>query len=82
MDCARGPVCNQTSMVLDAAVEGQGVALAHSVLAEANLLTYMVLFLVLVGGSAVLHWRQRPSRALRHALAWAAIALVLLAGYS
>ena len=45
-------------------------------------LTYMVLLLALVGGSAVLHWRQRPRRALRHALAWAAIALVLLVGYS
>ena len=44
-------------------------------------LTYMVLLLALVGGSAVLHWRQRPGRALRHALAWAAIALVLLVGY-
>ncbi len=45
-------------------------------------LAYMVLLLALVGGSAVLHWRQRPVRALRHALAWAAIALVLLIGYS
>lgn len=45
-------------------------------------LTYMVLLLALVGGSAVLHWRRRPRRALRHALVWIAIALVLLAGYS
>jgi aspartyl protease family protein len=45
-------------------------------------LTYLVLLLALVGGSAVLHWRQRPRRALRHALAWAGIALVLLIGYS
>ncbi|MDP6787433.1 MAG: hypothetical protein QF830_07990 [Rhodospirillales bacterium] len=45
-------------------------------------LTYMVLLLALVGSSAVLHWRRRPRRALGHALAWAAIALVLLVGYS
>ena len=45
-------------------------------------LTYLVLLLALVGGSSVLHWRQRPRRALRHALAWVAIALVLLIGYS
>ena len=45
-------------------------------------LTYMVLLLALVGSSAVLHWRRRPRRALRHALVWAAIALFLLIGYS
>lgn len=38
IDCARGPVFNQTSMAIDAAVEGQGVALARSVLAAADLL--------------------------------------------
>ena len=45
-------------------------------------LTYMVLLLALVGSSAVLHWRRRPGRALRHSLTWVAIALVLLVGYS
>ncbi|MDP7652346.1 MAG: transcriptional regulator GcvA [Rhodospirillales bacterium] len=39
IDSTRGPVFNQTSMVIDAAVEGQGVALARSVLATADLLS-------------------------------------------
>jgi len=33
VDLKRGPVLNQASMVLDAAVDGQGVALARSALA-------------------------------------------------
>jgi LysR family glycine cleavage system transcriptional activator len=39
VDVARGPIFNQASMALDAAVSGQGVALARSVLAAWDLST-------------------------------------------
>jgi LysR family transcriptional regulator, glycine cleavage system transcriptional activator len=38
VDVARGPVLNQASMVLDAAVDGQGVALARTALASWDLI--------------------------------------------
>lgn len=39
IDLSRGPVLNQASMTLDAAVDGQGVALARSALAAWDLIT-------------------------------------------
>jgi LysR family glycine cleavage system transcriptional activator len=39
VDLSRGPVFNQASMTLDAAVEGQGVALARTALAALDLLS-------------------------------------------
>lgn len=39
VDLSRGPVLNQASMVIDAAVEGQGVALARTALAAGDLIT-------------------------------------------
>ncbi|MEZ5931864.1 MAG: TIGR02281 family clan AA aspartic protease [Alphaproteobacteria bacterium] len=45
-------------------------------------LTYNVLWLVLLGSSLVLGYRGRAHAALKHALAWIAIALVLVLGYS
>src|ERR1700675_3606276 len=38
MDRARGPVLNQASMAIDAAVDGQGVALARTALAAWDLI--------------------------------------------
>ena len=38
VDLSRGPVLNQASMALDAAVDGQGVALARSALAAWDLI--------------------------------------------
>jgi aspartyl protease family protein len=45
-------------------------------------LTYNVLWLVLLGSSLVLGYRGRALAALRHALAWIGIALVLVLAYS
>lgn len=45
-------------------------------------LTYKVLLLVLVGSSVVLGYRGRATAALKHGLAWAGIALVLVLAYS
>ena len=45
-------------------------------------LTYGLLLLAVVGGSAIVHRRMRPRSAPRHAAIWVAIGAVLLAGYS
>ncbi len=45
-------------------------------------LTHHVLLLVLVGSSLALGYRGRMGTALKHALAWIALALVLVLGYS
>ncbi len=45
-------------------------------------LVYGLLLLVLVGGSLLLRWHGRPMFAVRHALIWLGIALLLLIGYS
>ena len=45
-------------------------------------LTYSVLLLMLLGSSLILGYRGRAQAALKHALAWIAIALVLVLGYS
>jgi len=45
-------------------------------------LVYAVTLLVVVGGSVVLGWRERAGVALKQAVAWIAIALVLVIGYS
>ncbi|MBO6634921.1 TIGR02281 family clan AA aspartic protease [Parvibaculum sp.] len=45
-------------------------------------LVYSVLLLTLVGGSVALGWRQRAGLALKQAVAWIAIGLVLVIGYS
>lgn len=45
-------------------------------------LTYNVLLLALLGSSLVLGYRGRLHAALKHALAWIGIALVLVLGYS
>lgn len=37
VDCSRGPVFNQASMAIDAAIDGQGIALARSALAAWDL---------------------------------------------
>ena len=39
VDAARGPVFNQASMALDAAADGQGIALARSALAAWDLIS-------------------------------------------
>lgn len=39
LDMSRGPVLNQASMVIDAAVDGQGVALARTALATGDLIS-------------------------------------------
>lgn len=39
VDLSRGPVFNQASMVIDAAVDGQGVALARTMLAASDLIS-------------------------------------------
>lgn len=44
-------------------------------------LVHGVALLVLIGGSAVLGWRQNAGLALRQAMSWIAIALVLVVGY-
>ena len=44
-------------------------------------LVYGVALLTLVGSSAVLGWRQNAGLALRQAMSWIAIALVLVIGY-
>lgn len=45
-------------------------------------LVHSVLLLMLVGGSVALGWRERAGLALKQALAWVAIGLVLVIGYS
>lgn len=45
-------------------------------------LTHNVLWLVLLGGSLILGYRGRAHAAFKHALAWIAIALMLVLGYS
>lgn len=45
-------------------------------------LTHSLLWLVLLGGSAILGYRGRGGAALKHAAAWIAIALVLVLAYS
>lgn len=45
-------------------------------------LIYSVLLLALVGSSVVLGWRERAGLALKQALAWVAIGLVIVIGYS
>jgi len=45
-------------------------------------LVYLVLLLVLVGSSVIVGWRERAGLALKQALAWIAIGIVLVAGYS
>ncbi|WP_422362859.1 retropepsin-like aspartic protease family protein [Pyruvatibacter mobilis] len=45
-------------------------------------LTYLVLLLVLVGSSVIVGWRQRAGLALKQALVWIAIGIVLIAAYS
>lgn len=45
-------------------------------------LVYALALLSFVGGSLVLGWRERAGLALKQALAWVAIALVLVIGYS
>lgn len=45
-------------------------------------LVYSLLLLTFVGGSVVLGWRERAGLALKQALAWVAIGLVLVIGYS
>ncbi len=45
-------------------------------------LVYGVLLLALVGTSVIMGWRERAGVALKQALAWVAIGLVLVIGYS
>ena len=45
-------------------------------------LVHSLLLLMLVGGSVVLGWRERAGLALKQAVAWIAIGLVLVIGYS
>jgi aspartyl protease family protein len=45
-------------------------------------LTHHILWLVLLGSSLILGYRGRAHAAFKHALAWIAIALVLVLGYS
>ncbi|MEM7084489.1 MAG: hypothetical protein AAF465_17345, partial [Pseudomonadota bacterium] len=45
-------------------------------------LTHNILWLVLLGSSLVIGYRGRAHAAFKHALAWIAIALVLVLGYS
>lgn len=45
-------------------------------------LVYSLLLLTFVGGSLILGWRERAGVALKQALAWVAIGLVLVIGYS
>lgn len=45
-------------------------------------LLHSVLLLALVGGSVALGWRERAGVALKQALAWVAIGLLLVIGYS
>lgn len=45
-------------------------------------LVYLVLLLTLVGSSVVVGWRERAGLALKQALAWIAIGIVLVTAYS
>ncbi len=45
-------------------------------------LVYLVLWLSLLGASAILHFRARPGSALRYAGIWIGLGLVLVIGYS
>ena len=45
-------------------------------------LVYLVLLLALVGSSVVAGWRTRPALALRHAIMWVGIGLVLAILYA
>jgi len=45
-------------------------------------LTYLVLLLMLVGSSVVVGWRDRAGLALKQALMWIAIGILLVAAYS
>jgi aspartyl protease family protein len=42
----------------------------------------LLLWLSLLGGSAILHYRARPGSALRHAAIWIGLGLLLVIGYS
>jgi aspartyl protease family protein len=49
---------------------------------EQSRLVYLLLWLSLLGGSAIMHFRARPGSALRSAAIWIGIGLVLVIGYS